>query len=354
MRLDSGSREAIGDRADAVSGTRDFWLSSGHHLLDRGGDGGLVVTDDFLKAYLARPELMPPPEACVAERTIHASLLSDPRRSIARSQLAAIADPDARENWGFLISWRDHLLREATLEAAYLAIVRNGLAFPPLFLDHLVQLILRNLLNECEDAFVLRAAELFFRSQQLATLEGTLLARDSEAVLRAPSQRPALLPLPGFGVTSDIEVLGDQNAGTYWQRSDAFDMALDLTSGRRGLIALGQVATQWIRHLLGLDVTIEAVTELRDARLTWYVGLDSQGTRIGNALWHGEQISEITRELVVGLYRLTFAEEAAVLETARGSPTYLITAASPNGVLRMKPQNLIAGLPLGKSRREAH
>ncbi len=36
---------------------KDFWLSCGHHLLDRDEGGGLVVTDEFLKVYLARPEL---------------------------------------------------------------------------------------------------------------------------------------------------------------------------------------------------------------------------------------------------------------------------------------------------------
>src|SRR5574337_570324 len=46
---------------------KDFWLSCGHHLLDRDEGGGLVVTDEFLKAYLARPELSPPPDACAAE-----------------------------------------------------------------------------------------------------------------------------------------------------------------------------------------------------------------------------------------------------------------------------------------------
>ena len=42
----------------------DFWISCGHHLLDRDEGGGLKLTDDFLKVYLARPELIPPPEAC--------------------------------------------------------------------------------------------------------------------------------------------------------------------------------------------------------------------------------------------------------------------------------------------------
>jgi hypothetical protein len=33
----------------------DFWLSCGHHLLDREAGGGLAVTDEFFKVYLARP-----------------------------------------------------------------------------------------------------------------------------------------------------------------------------------------------------------------------------------------------------------------------------------------------------------
>ncbi|MFZ2092317.1 MAG: DUF6352 family protein, partial [Pseudolabrys sp.] len=89
----------------------DFWISSGHHLLDRDQGGGLSVTDEFLKLYLARPELLPPPEACAVERTLHAALLADPRLPVAKSDIAAIADPDARENWQFLIDFRDFLLR---------------------------------------------------------------------------------------------------------------------------------------------------------------------------------------------------------------------------------------------------
>jgi len=88
----------------------DFWLSCGHHLLDREESGGLVVTDEFIKAYLARPELSPPPEACVVERTIHAAFLMNPRRPFQPSEIAAIADPDARENWAFMVALRDLLM----------------------------------------------------------------------------------------------------------------------------------------------------------------------------------------------------------------------------------------------------
>jgi hypothetical protein len=66
---------------------KDFWLSCGHHLTDRNAGGGLLVTDEFVKSYLARPELIPPPGACVAERALHA-VLADPCRHIARKEIA--------------------------------------------------------------------------------------------------------------------------------------------------------------------------------------------------------------------------------------------------------------------------
>ena len=66
---------------------KDFLISCGHHLLNRNASGGLVVTDEFLKAYFARPELMPPEEACAVERRLHPELLAIPsqlRRGYAR------------------------------------------------------------------------------------------------------------------------------------------------------------------------------------------------------------------------------------------------------------------------------
>jgi Family of unknown function (DUF6352) len=330
-----------------LSATRDFWLSCGHHLLDRGEDGGLVVTDEFLKAYLARPEMTPPPDACVAERALHRDLLVDPRQPVAPRQIAAIADEDARENWELMISWRDHVVRHATLEAAYLAIVRRDLKFPHIFLNQLVQVILRNMLDDCDDAFVLRAAELFFRPQKLTLHEGTLVAADEETV-SALSTRPLspLVSMLGLPSATEIDVLSEVNAGMYWERSDSFDMALDLTAGRRGLAALGEVVTRWVRHLLAVDVEIDALTELRDVALTWYVGLDADATRIGDALWHGDELDQSARELVLGLYRLTFADDTDIVEEARGAPTYLIAAMSTDRVVRLKPQNLITGLPV--------
>jgi uncharacterized protein DUF6352 len=330
-----------------VSGARDFWLSCGHHLLDRDADGMLLVTDEFLKAYLARPEIAPPPEACAAERTLHAALLADPRRPVRRDEIATIADVDARENWEVMIAFRDQLAGHPTLESAYLDIVRRNLRFPHLFLSQIVHVILRNILEGCNDAFVLRAAEMFFRSQKVTLHEGSLVAADEETVTGI-GQRPLspLVSMLGLPAAAEIDVLNEDNADSYWQRSDQFDMALDLTAGRYGLAALGDVARRWVKHLLGVGVKIEPLIELQDAPLVWYVGLDAEGTRIGDALWNGEQLDEAERGRVVGLYRLTFEDGGDVEDRVRGEPVYLIGAMTADKVLRLKPQNLITGLPV--------
>jgi len=133
----------------------DFWHSCGHHFLDRDESGGYVVTDDFLRVYLARPELIPPPDACSAERNLHAALIADPRRPVAALDIVEIADKDARENWEILIGFRDHLLRHRTLEAAYVDLIRRGVGrTPPLFINQLVHVILRNALDGVADALV--------------------------------------------------------------------------------------------------------------------------------------------------------------------------------------------------------
>jgi len=60
-------------------------------------------------AYLARPELMPPADACEAERNLHAGLLADPLRPVSKADIAALADADgARE-----LDFHDELPRPA-------------------------------------------------------------------------------------------------------------------------------------------------------------------------------------------------------------------------------------------------
>ncbi len=289
---------------------KDFWLSCGHHLLDRDDAGALLVAEEFLKAYLARPELAPPGDACIAERTLHAGLLANPRRPVAPSEIAAIADGDARENWALMTAFRDRLLTHGTVEAAYLDLIRRGAGETP---PH----------------------------------AGSLIAADEEQIagVNAEPVSPlvAMLGLPPAG---DIDVLNEDNAQSYWERSDRFDMAFDLTAGRRGLNALGEVIERWIAHLLSVAGEVEPLIEATDVDLAWYIGLDADATAIGDALWNGQELDHAARERIVGLYRLVLRDHQRVLEKAKGEPIYLIMAMTPERTLRMKPQNLITGLPV--------
>ena len=152
--------------------------------------------------------------------------------------------------------------------------------------------------------------------------------------------------LPVHGVEAAIDILSDENAGSYWERSDRFDMALDLTGGRAGLLAFAEAMRRWVAHVLSVEVAIEPLTELRDAPLTWYVGLDADGTRIGDRLWNGEDLDEAAMSAVIGLFALTFRDPSIVLDKVRGEPVYLILAMTGDKTIRMKPQNLITGLPI--------
>ena len=326
---------------------KDFWLSCGHHLLDRDEGGGLLLTDDFLKVYLARPELVPPAEACAAERALHAALLANPQKPVRADEIAAIADADARENWQVLLSFRDLLISHPTLEAAYLHIVRHSVRVPHLFLNQLIHVVLRNALDGCEDPYVLRAAELFFRSQRMTLHDGSLIAADEETIGgKSATPTSPLVSMLGIPAEAEIDVMSDDNADFYFEHSDQFHVALDLSGGQRGHRALAEVMTRWIRHLLAIDVAIEPFTEAKDATFTWYAGLDAEGTRIGDMLWKGEELDDTLSNRIVGLYRLTFRDPSNVMDKVRDEPVYLILAMGSDMVLRFKPQNLVTGLPL--------
>ena len=120
---------------------------------------------------------------------------------------------DARENWQVMIAFRDHLTRHRTLEAAYLDIVRRNLRFPYIFLNQVVHVILRNVLDGCDDAFVLRAAELFFRPQKLTLHDGSLVAADEETV-SGLGDKPLspLVSMLGLPTAAEIDVLNEDNA----------------------------------------------------------------------------------------------------------------------------------------------
>jgi hypothetical protein len=150
----------------------------------------------------------------------------------------------------------------------------------------------------------------------------------------------------GIPAEAEIDVMNDDNAAFYFEHSDQFHVALDLTGGRRGLAALGTVIGLWLRHLLAAEVDIEPLVEMRETKFSWYVGLDTDGTKIGDALWNGEEIDEATQNRLIGLYRLTFRNPDVAIDKVKGEPVYLIMAMDKDKILRLKPQNLVTGLPI--------
>lgn len=328
---------------------REFWVSSGHHLTRRTEGGGLAVTDELILAYLARPELMPPSDASATERDLHATLLGDPRRAVAPAEIQALDDADARENWQMMLGFRDRLLAARSIEAAYLDLIRNGIGnTPPLFLNQLVHLILRNALDGCEDPYMLRAGELFFRPQRVSFHDGAALLADAEIVesQQHGAAYSPLLAMFGQEAASELDILHSENAWTYWSRSDAFTMALNIGSDARARAALARVIETWVRHLLHIDVTVEPLAAIEDRDWRWFVGLDAEATQIGNALWQGEDIGEDARARVLATFRLTFADASFVDARVGTRPVYILLAMTPDRLLRAKPQNLITGLPL--------
>jgi hypothetical protein len=334
---------------------REFWVASGHHLTRRADHGGLIATPELIMAYLARPELMPPADACEAERRLHESLLADPLRTVSGAEIAGLADPDARENWSFMMGFRDRLLEAPSLEAVYVALARKGAGdLPPVFLAQLCHLILRNALEGCEDPYVLRAAELFYRSQLAALHDGTLLLADAEVIEAEQhaqhdlhsSPLTAMLQPKAFG---EMDVMDDENAWTYWSRSDAHAMVMNLGGNAKARAGLCRVIERWIAHLVGVTVQVETTASIEDRDWRWFIGLDSEATRIGNALWRGERLDGDAAERIVALMRLRFEDSRLVDERVGDKPVYLILAMGSDKVVRLKPQNLIAGLPLASS-----
>lgn len=331
---------------------REFWVASGHHLTRRTDHGGLVATPELIMAYLARPELMPPDDACDAERQLHANLLADPLRSVSKADIAAIADPDARENWTFMITFRDRILAAPSLEAMYVSLARKGASdLPPIFLSQLCHLILRNALEGCEDPYVLRAAELFYRSQKATVHEGSLFLADAEVVEAQQNAQHDLHSSPLTAmlqpqVFGEMDVMNDDNAWTYWSRSDAHAMAMNLGGNPKARDGLCRVIECWIAHLVGVNVTAKPVASIEDRDWRWFIGLDTEGTRIGNALWNGDTPGADAADRIVALVSLTFDDARFVDERVGNKPIYLILAMDADKTVRLKPQNLLAGLPL--------
>jgi hypothetical protein len=146
--------------------------------------------------------------------------------------------------------------------------------------------------------------------------------------------------------TIDLDVLSDDNASIYWDRSDNFDTVLDISFTRPGLDAFCRVLEDWIEHMIGAAVRIQPVQQISDERWVWHVGLDVEANAILNDLYNDVEVDEPRLARLVSLFRLEFAEPGLMLQHIAGRPVYLGMAITQANVLRIKPQNLLFNLPL--------
>lgn len=332
----------------------DFWRGCGFRLLDRDENGRLRVTDAFLRAYLERPELALVKDSCQEERALHAALLEDPRKQVEPDAIARIADADARENYGVFLAFRDRLLGSASIESCYLSIFQERVtAVPPLFLDHLVQVILRDILDGTDNALEARAGELFFREQRVSLQDGAVLLADAQTVdmhqangglgsigrlLR--ESRTALKPV-------ELSVLDADASALYWMRDERFDTVLQINTNP-GREAFAHVIEKWVEHFFGTPVTVTPIREIDAANWVWHVGLDAEATRLLNAAYEGAEPDEEGMRRIIGLFELAFRDSAALRSEMAGRPVYLGMAVTAEQSLRVKPQNLLTNLPFAR------
>lgn len=358
---------------------QNFWPSGGltRELspLQCNERGWLLPGDDYLRLFLARPELAPLPESCPAELALHAALVAAPSRPVAPGEVLALQDADARDSYTLFLRFRDGLLAAGSLEAYYLSLFTAGgtghIDIPPLFIDWLAQAITHKLLADSTDAYEVRAGEMLYRSQRISTQDGQVLSGDRETIDMLNETgglgdfgrflAEARAPLRSI----ELQVLTDDNAPDYWQSGGRHAFLLDLTHevsndlshglvftmtrARSGLKALASVLQKWVWHFLGVAVTIRPLQKVDDASWRWHVGLDAQASALLNDLYEGRELEPERMQRLVSLFRLDFANPLEMRADVAGKPVYLGLMMDAEGVLRMKPQNLLVNLPLHPS-----
>jgi len=334
----------------------NYWANCAYQTLRPSPDGQLLVTDDFLRTYLYRPELGLVPESCAAEHALHQHLLESPRADITDAEITVMADEDIQENYRVWLRYRARLLAASSLESFYMGLFKgDGVDVPPLFVMQLAQIFVRHILGEDAHPLEVRMGELFFRTQKITVLEDSIvMGADEEVIARnaqAGESGNIMDLLKGKSMltrSADLDVLYEENATEYWARNEDFDFAVQLNFGHEPISHFCRVLEKWIKHFLGVAVRITPMQQISDPKWSWHVGLDAAATEILNKLYNKEALDPNELEKVICLFRLDFIDEAAVTQAQQGKPVYLAIAMNDLQQLKLKPQNLLFNLPLAK------
>ena len=281
--------------------------------------------------------------------------MQDPQRPVSARELEPLQDPDARHNYEVVLRFRDRLLQSGTLEGCYMGLFKGGVDIPPLFVDQMAHVTLRNILDGCEDPLQLRAAEIFFREQKATIQDGHVLLADMETLeMHASGSKfgslgRLIVEAQGATAKASLDVLDRQNAALYWERESRHDTVISLTYGRPALDAFCRDMEAWIFHFLNVEVRISPIRNIEEPRWAWHIGLDAESTEILNALWAGEQVDPGRMRNILALFSLQFEEPAAMRPDIAGRTVYLALSANAEQEVRMKPQNLLTNLPLHRA-----
>jgi len=278
--------------------------------------------------------------------------MESPRRPLSESDLSQVEDADARDNYRLLMRFRDRLLAAGTVEGCYMGLFKGTIDVPPMFIDQLAHVVMRNILDGCDDPLRLRAAELFFREQKATLQEGHVLVADDETVqMHATGSRYGgigrlIVEAQGDLRKTELDVLDRANAALYWSRESRHDTVISLTYGRPALDALCRDIEAWIWHFLQIKTDVKPIRRIDEARWAWHVGLDAESTAILNELWAGGEIEAGRMRRVLALFALQFEDSRAMRADIAGRTVYLALSCGEDEVVRMKPQNLLINLPL--------
>ncbi len=328
----------------------DFWIACGHHLLDRDESGGLRVTDEFLKAYFARPELMPPDDACPVERRVHRELLADPRLPVGRrgdlpGSPMRMPGRTGSSCWPFAISccdirrWKRPILRS----------VRSGSKRPAA--------AVRQPARARDPAQRARRLRRPFRAARRRVILPAAADPAARAGLAAGRRRDRRRAKPDPGAVADVDAGG--NDTMRWSTclserpptaigSGATSSTWRLTSrpadgGRPRWRRRWRAGSPSARHRRCHLAAARAAR--RAAHLVCRARCRRDSARRPSLARRGTRRAQ--RRPRARAVSADLADSAAqALEDVGDEPVYLILSMTPDRKLRMKPQNLLTGLPI--------
>ena len=84
-----------------------------------------------------------------------------------------------------------------------------------------------------------------------------------------------------------------------------------------------RVLERWVKHFLGVDVTIQHRREIDDKQWWWHVGLDAVASSVLNDLYNREAVDDGRMERLLCLFELRFGDPTDMRPAIAGRPVYL-------------------------------